>query len=74
MSQCHSVWKKPGRRKEPGDKEGEEDVEENGELEKNAKVHNSITDQESSRLNSCSRKMFSLLVLIITLIVMLIWS
>jgi hypothetical protein len=60
---CHKKRKKPRRRKKPGD--GENDNEDDEELEKNTKVYDSITDQQSSKLNNCERTAFSWLVLII---------
>lgn len=71
MSQCHKKRKKPGRRKKPGD--GQDENEDDEELEKNTKVYDSITDQQSSKLNNCERTAFSWLVQLI-LSVFLVWS
>jgi len=71
VSQCHKKRKKPGRRKNPGD--GQDEIEDDEELEKNTKVYDSITDQQSSKLNNCERTAFSWLVLLIVS-VLLVWS
>jgi len=63
VSQCHKKRKKPGRRKKPED--GQDENEDDEELEKNTKVYDSITDQQSSKLNNCERTAFSWLVFII---------
>lgn len=72
MNQCHKVRKKPGRRKKPGD--GEEEGQDGGQLENETKVYNSITDQETSKLNSCGRITCSWLVSVIILSAILFWS
>jgi hypothetical protein len=72
VNQCHKIRKKPGRRKKPGD--GEEEGEDDGQLENETKVYNSITDQESSKLNSSDRIICSWLMSVIILSAILLWS
>lgn len=71
-NKCHKIRKKPRRRKKPGG--GEEEGEDEGQLDNETKVYNSITDQETSKLNSCDRITCSWLVSVTILSAILFWS
>jgi hypothetical protein len=72
LNKCHKIRKKPGRRKKPGGGEEEEEVE--GQLDNETKVYKSITDQETSKLNSCDRVTCSWLVSAAILSAIPFWS
>jgi hypothetical protein len=73
-NKCHKIRKKPRRRKKPGGGEEEEESGDEGQLDNETKVYNSITDKETSKLNSCDRITRSWLVLVAILSAILFWS